>query len=408
LRDRFINKLVKNVPTDHEKREMQKKIVCVLMHHTTLYYIDSVNRHSEFVYDENSEATRTQPKLHVALRAHANAIGNLFEDDAEHATRIAAYPLQYTRLTWPLRDLNYYTRLGLPLSEAGLQGAHETFPHMWTLAHSGMLALEEQTLFDFLQYLQDQDVLHKTAREAQFEKGLQLTSFPLAVPAAVVEMSSRGRVRHGELMAQCIAGPDLASYSTTHGEKCSENKALLLAYRWKGMLIMTTLLSALNGICQEMKNTSTLPHHIHAFVVAGPESRPGGVDLVLQNFTFTDQVVVCQRISAAPLMAMHPHFRRRNVQFLFRARRFVGHTPGIVAANPTHIDLSQCLQNNVHYANGRRRKKVWMKNSILAGTYLCESAGAYTATLEDLAYSWRIEGLTTGVQNDSWYQFARA
>jgi len=408
LRDRFINALVWNVPTNHEKREMQKKIVCVLMHHTTLYYIDSVQRHSEFVYNENTEDTRTQPKLHVPLRAHTNATGILFEDNAQHASRIAAHPLQYTRLTWPLRDLNYYTRLGLSLSEAGLQGAYETFPHMWTLAHSGILASEEETLFDFLQYLQDQDVLHKTAREAQFEKGLELSSFPLAVPAAVVEMSSCAQVRHGELLAQCIAGTDLASYSTTHGEKCSENKALLLAYRWKGMLIMTTLLSALNGICQEMKNTSTVPHHIHAFVVAGPEFRPVGIDLVLQNFRFTEQCVVCRRISAAPLMAMNPHFSRQNVQFLFRARHMVGETLGIVAADPTHINLSKCLQNNVHYTKGRRHKKVWRKNSTIAATYLCESAGAYTATLEDWAYSWRIEGLTSTVPNDMWYQFARA
>jgi len=237
---------------------------------------------------------------------------------------------------------------------------------------------------------------------------LELTSFPLTVPAAVVEMSSCARVRHGELLAQCIPGTDLASYNTTHGEKSCENKALLLAYRWKGMLIMTTLLSALNGICKEMKDTRTEPHHIHEFVVAGPEFRPVGVDLVMQNFRFTQQYVVCQRSSAAPLMAMNPHFRRQNVHFLFRARRMVGEAVGIGAAVPTHIDLSQCLQNNVHYAQGRRHKNVWRKNSTIAVTYICESAGAYTATLEAGAYSLRIEGMAANTANDMWYSYTRA
>ena len=117
--------LIVPVITPHDLRQMQKKIITSLMWDTIMYYIDTVDRHSEIVYTERLQGERetaamTQPLTEIrAFRSHETTVRMLgqptvlqqqTETDVDHAARIAIKPIKYTRLTWPLRICTHGSR----------------------------------------------------------------------------------------------------------------------------------------------------------------------------------------------------------------------------------------------------------------------------------------------------------
>ena len=71
-------------------------------------------------------------------------------------------------------------------------------------------------------------------------------------------------------------------HSTAHMLPSSQ-KQIEQAWRWKSLLIQTSLLSALNGICYELSTVGRTAHCISKYTIVGVEAVQK--HLILQNFT---------------------------------------------------------------------------------------------------------------------------
>jgi len=80
----------------------------------------------------------------------------------------------------------------------------------------------------------------------------------------------------------------------------SSHAQALVAWRCKMLLIRTSLLSALNGICHELEAPTNTPHHVETSVMAGLErsnSQHGRQHISLQNSDSPIQPLMTHMIS---------------------------------------------------------------------------------------------------------------
>jgi hypothetical protein len=421
---------------------MQKKIITSLMTDKIMYYIDSVDRHSEIVWTQRLEGGRgttammTPPTPLRAFRANATLYPLLqlptqplvlqptvlqqpTETDAVHATRIATTPIKYTRLTWPLRDLNVYTRISMPEIIVDPQGSRKEYPYNFSYVDDGQWNEDEKSSFAFLQSMQDHDAEQQAARNQQLEDGVPLANSDIVLPDDIVRHYYQRETAGYTLLRLCEvqAEDDDRVYANP------SNLAVLpvlQAYRWKAMLIQATLLSAMNGICFELKSQGVTPHHIHRCKIVGPEHSWASTDkLILQNFVFKPQDEepdwYALWVGAAALPPWD-RLRRSGMRHLFRGRRLTTSPNMPPELTSFDHDLTQFVFGVIRVVAGQRIRYLWQRDGADIRTF---TAAAHEASVHEAGeheYSSRIESsislwtaafgaILSMPQNSNWYEY---
>ena len=190
--------------------------------------------------------------------------------DEDHERRMVNFQMQYTRLTWPLRDLNVFARISLPQLDIAPGGQSISFPGNFSFA-AGEMHADEKQMYDWLEAVQTRNV----QRSQQLAASIDSNTHPRQLPLPVLPSEMQQQYLRLESRQHAVQPP------LVHEAASSENKTLQ-AWRWKSLLIQTTLLSALNGICHELCNKGRVPHRITVFRKVGMEVVQD--TLTLQNF----------------------------------------------------------------------------------------------------------------------------
>jgi len=358
-----------------------------------MYYIDSVDEYTEVLYDEHLQDKRDDMSMKEDLKeirakvkpaARVPQVPQLLsgprvlslvtrESDNEHADRIAATPIKYTRLTWPLRDLNVYTRISASYEQQDPQGTRKTYPYNVSYVDNLDWRDDERQTFDFLQEMQDDTDNHRVLRNNAFEEGVVLKLRPTLIPRKIADNFSQVMAVFARMQKQCIpvvaaaAVPVVAAGAVQVVAAAADKKTattdttdkVLQAYRWKAMLIKTTLLSALNGICFELKSARSLLFYIRHYAVTGPEyNRDDPQRLVLQNFVFLAQNIKPTWYTNGTQEITWNHYRRTNMTHVFRLRTLLAVPAGV---NVQTVDVEYDLTNFVFgvFVAGHNLKYMW-------------------------------------------------
>jgi len=106
------------VTTPDDLRTMHKRIIGGLMLNDIMYYVASVDHHVQIKYSDYLESDRDP---HTDDAEYTEPVEDIHDGDQvraatqlEHDSHKRTWPLQFTRMTWPLRDLNVFTRISLP------------------------------------------------------------------------------------------------------------------------------------------------------------------------------------------------------------------------------------------------------------------------------------------------------
>jgi len=416
------------VPSETDTRSMHKKIISCLISNKIMYYIDSVDEHTDFLYNERLQDKRGDMSMKENLQEirakveHAARVPQLpqvpqllsgprvlsvvtRESDNEHAARIAATPIKYTRLTWPLRDLNVYTRISEPLDITDQQGTRRTYPYYLSYVDNLDWMDDERETFKFLQEMQDHTDNYRVLRDNAFEEDIVLKVPPMIIPRKIADNFSQVRALFTRMQKECIAVdaapavpvvaapavPVVAAVADKKKATKDTTDNILQAYRWKAMLIKTTLLSALNGICFELKKAISTTFSIRHYAVTGPEYRRADPErLVLQNFVFLPQNSEPPWFTNGAKAILWTHYRRSNMTHLFRLRRLV---PQPANANLQLPDVDHDLTKFVFglFVAGNRMKHLWKIPIVGSDKYIATGRKANRITAAEKDYSSRID-----------------
>ena len=433
------------VPSDTDMRSMHKKIICSLMRDEIMYYVDSVERLAQINYKtrlEDSRTTAAMTEIPAPLRAIA-AIDNAApaapgqpkikpvvlhkvfqESENQHASRIAQTPIKYTRLTWPLRDLNVYTRISVSQEVRDVQGTRKTYPYYYSYVDCHNWKDDEKETFDFLQEMQTHMENKRAAKDKAFEEGISVNMPPVKVPEKIVQRFSQTTRVAVKLRQLCTTSNAAPTGHATRAQQTELTQQVIQAYRWKAMLIQTTLLSALNGICFEHKTKSLQNFFIHKYTVSGPEYKAADPHrLILQNFVFLPQDVEPQWFMDNPRTVLWQSYRRFNVIRLFRTRQLILQPATLVVPVVNAYDLSKFVFGEQKVVQGKLVQYMWHLPAIDNLIYIMASAGAVEEKVQDKDYSSRIESseamkdvrvpllrmkLISQERNSDWYQYLLA
>ena len=191
---------------------------------------------------------------------------------------------------------------------------------------------------------------------------------------------------------------------------------VLQAYRWKAMLIQTTLLSALNGICFELTSKARQTHSIQKYKITGPEHNWASTNkLILQNFVFLPQDNQPEWFESWTGAMIWESLRRHNMQHLFHDRRLTSAPSSPPELPNFDHDLTQFVFGMRQVVAGKRIQYLWPRDETDNRKFTAEAHGAEIRTALDVEYSTRIEssialwesaigGIRAQPQNLSWYQ----
>jgi len=320
--------------TDTDTRRMHQRIIRGLMLDKSLHYVWVVDRHIEVSYTARKEEHRGDFENLVADNRDLRALladEATLESDEEHTQRMSDSQMQFTRLTWPLRDLNVYARISLPLLDTAAGAASVSFPGNFSFAHSEMHAHEKQ-MYDWLGAVQTSHTRRSVNVAESLESDTAIKSIPVVpLPAEMVSQYHSLQSRQRAVSAQL---PSAVSTAT------ASEGGILQAWRWKSLLLQTTLLSALNGICHELSKEGRVPHCISRHTPVGMEASMQ--PLILQDFKLAEPRAV---IAATP-------------RYIVCARRFVPRS-GVSRVSPLDVDLLHCKFSPKHSGSRNVPKKVW-------------------------------------------------
>ena len=280
------------VTTPDDLRTMHKRIIGGLMLNDIVYYVASVDQHVQIQYSDYLESGRDS---HTDVEEYTEPVEDIHDGDQvraatqlEHDAHKRTWPLQFTRMTWPLRDLNVFTRISLPKRIHSPHGEHIVHPYHHTFASSSGMHSQEQSMFNFMRHLQERSDSARQCRDAAFDNDTAHTCEPaVTVPADILRQYQH--MRHAPANMHKLFGGAVPSVSADP----MSAKEPLVAWRWKMLMIQMNLLSALNGICNELKDQKYVPHHISTCDRACSEKT-----LLWQNFELkqhADNAVYCTR-----------------------------------------------------------------------------------------------------------------
>ena len=319
--------------TDSDTQRMHQRIIRGLMLDKSLHYVLAVDRHIEVSYTARKEEHRGDVANLVADNRDLRALladEATLESDEQHSQRMLDSQMQFTRLTWPLRDLNVYARISLPRLDTAAGGDSISFPGNFSFAHSEMHAHEKQ-MYDWLDAAQTSHTRRSVNVAESLESDTAIESIPLVpLPAEMVSQCHSLQSRQRAVSAQV---PSVVSTAT------ASEGGILQAWRWKSLLLQTTLLSALNGICHELSTEGRVPHCISEHTPVGMEASKQ--PLILQDFQLAEP-----RVTAA------------TPRYIVCARRFVPRS-GVSRVSPLDVDLLHCKFSPKHSGSRDVPKKVW-------------------------------------------------
>ena len=262
------------VVSETDTMQMHQRIVRGLMQDKTMYYVFAVDRHVQVSYAARREENRSASDDSSSnTRLRALQADDSEESDEQHNERLESTPIQFTRMTWPLRDLNVYTRISLPVVKTDGECQSIAYPGNFSFAHSDM-DTHEKEMYDWLEKVQNSQLLRRQREVESLDTDTSVNRLPL-IPVPL-QMLSQCRVLNER---QCAVRRD----GNLNVGDADTDSYILQAWRWKSLLLKITVLSALNGICEELK-TRELSHGISAFNRVGTEVYGG--DLVLQNYVW--------------------------------------------------------------------------------------------------------------------------
>jgi len=275
------NDLPPVTPVENDIRDMQKRILRGLMQDKTVYFVGAVNRHVEVSYaarKEDARGDQSNALAKISLRAYGFDSENEM-DDAEHDELLKTAQISFTRLTWPLRDLNVYTRISVPHVNTDGDGFQSvSFPGNLSFAQGAMHPHETQ-IFDWLEA--EQTRLSKRHQHAM--DSLETGTAALTLPRTLIPDEMQGRVLDSKQVAMLrLLQP--ASFLTAYTDN-----VVWSAWRWKSLLMQMTLLSALNGICDELSTPNEKKSWIQKYTKVGTERQTEY--LILQDFIMDKKAV---------------------------------------------------------------------------------------------------------------------
>ena len=353
--------------TERDTRAVYLRIIRALMQTTIMHYIDAVQRHVEVDYatrqDENRNDIVDNDEI-VNLRAFADDAhtqeGDALEDDDVHGRRKVAYQFQFTRLTWPLRDLNIYTRISTPVVTSTPSGHTVTYPGNRSFCNSEGMHAEEEQIFDFMQALQERDDKNRQSMEVAFDT--DTVAKACAAPAVPPHMQAYHYALSDKQSAMQNSALSSAPRATASRATAPQ---ILMAWRWKTLLIKTTLLSALNGICHEFQEARYTPHHIESYSKSGPESSHR-IQLILNNFEFIEAPALTHSLYK-PLPTYWVCMREFKLPDKENASTF----PAVLATIPPgafdhgDVNLLDCTFGIRHSGRSTVSKLVWRTASMV-------------------------------------------
>ena len=240
---------------------------------------------------------------------------------------------------------------------------------------------------------QDDTDNHRVLRDNAFEEGVVLKLPRTLIPRKIADNFSQIQTAFARMQKQCIrvvavaadpvadavvagaavpvvagaavpvaagaAVPVVAAAADKKKGTTDTTDKVLQAYRWKAMLIKTTLLSALNGICFELKSAGSLQFYIRHYAVTGPEyNRADPERLVLQNFVFLAQNSKPTWYTNGTQEITWNHYRRTNMTHVFRLRTLLAVPAGV---NVQTVDVEYDLTKFVFgvFVAGHNLKYMW-------------------------------------------------
>jgi len=163
------------------------------MKDTTMYYVDAVDRHIEISFSarrEEHRGDRINRQADTVLRALVPGETEEESDEEsneDHEARMESRQMQFTRLTWPLRDLNVFARISLPQLDRAAGGESISFPGNFSFATDEMHANEKQ-MYDWLDAVQTHNVRRRQRAAASLDSDTAPKSLPLvSLPAEMVQ-----------------------------------------------------------------------------------------------------------------------------------------------------------------------------------------------------------------------------
>jgi hypothetical protein len=333
-----------------------------------------VDRHIEIPFSARKEEKRADSENRTANTNLRAMVGTEEESDEDHARHMNNLQMQYTRLTWPLRDLNVFARISLPHLDTALGGQSISFPGNFSFA-AGEMHADEKQMYDWLEAVQTHNVQRSQQIAASIDSNTDRRQLPLAVLPADMQrqyllLESKQRAVDTRLVKRAA----------------SSEKQILQAWQWKSLLIQTTLLSALNGICHELSNEGRVPHCIEEFRKVGME-----VDrdtLTLQNFNL-----------------FIPNASSNIPTYCVRDRCFFEETPTLFPpAGEGPVDLLKCKFSPKYRGKHRLSKKVWRVTSVTPDTqYFVKGRNMvnYTMPLESRSLTFASDPAAI---EEEWYE----
>jgi len=363
--------------SEDETLKVHQCIIRGLMQDKTMYYVFVLNRYVEVSYAERCDEKRSASKnLSPKTPLRAFRHDGSEETDEEHQERIESTPIQFTRMTWPLRDLNVYTRISLPKVEKDGECESIAYPGNFWFAHSDMDAHEKQ-MYDWLEKVQESQLLRRQNEAESLDKGTVLHTLPpIPVPPHMLSQCRELSDKQCAVRRECQPQLDVDT------ESC-----ILQAWRWKGLLLQVTLLSALNGICHELQSKS-----IDKFDCVGAENDSN--QLVLQDYTFVESKYAPKYI-----------VRKRCFDIYNTIFKYNKH--GIpVDSDP--VELLKC-KFSLKQKGAKLFSKLVRRSTSISKTeeYLVRQSGCVAHSIETRSRSLRFETIheNDSVSQNDWFDF---
>jgi len=265
------------------------------------------------------------------------------------------------------------------------QGTHWHYPYVFSYVNDCEWEDYEQEIFDFLQNMQDHNEVQRAAREQAFEEGVTLHTPTMLISKQIVERFNMRQAAVSRLSSLCTdptTNPVLLAFP-----KVWTASSILQAYRWKAMLVQTTLLSALNGIFFELTSARKRPHRIHKYTVARPEQGTTNPrKLILQDFIFS-----LQQDKTEWYLSCTSALLWERIKHLFRQRSLTSVPPSPVVDNDYDKDLTKFVFGERQVVAGKLIKYMWHFSAQDNESYIAANKSAIFKTASIDEYSTRID-----------------
>ena len=256
-------------------------------------------------------------------------------------------------------------------------------PYHHTFASSSGMHSQKQSMFNFMRHLQERSDSARQCRDAAFDNDTAHTCEPaVTVPADILRRYQH--MRHAPANMHMLFVGAVPSVSADP----MSPKEPLVAWRWKMLMIQMNLLSALNGICNELKGQKYTPHHI-----------------IVCDRACSEQTLQCQNFELKPRVANAVGWTRTPPSHEFQSRSFISlptagaHVP---VQRTDNVNLLDCTYGIMQSIDRTWCKPVWRTASHGDERNQLRTSAVHHVTMDPLNMSSYIVSGPVQQGND-WY-----